>query len=1045
MSLTFISAGAGSGKTYTLTQTLGGLLKSSKIRPSGVIATTFTKKAATELRERVRQFLLENGEFASASAMGQARIGTVNSVCGAMLTRFSFEAGMPTEQKVLEDAQATMLIREAIDAALTAEEVSQLSEIAYRLGIDDWAGALRELVTQCRANDIPSESLASFAQKNADDLLQHFPKPGQRDLSNELGKLIDQALPVLRTSAETSSVKKTKDYLTTLETFARRLNSGAAQWSDWVGLGKSSPEKGLTNLSEPIQLIAQQVASHRQLHQDLRSYLQMMFLLAGKALEHYRIRKLELGVVDFTDQEHLLLKLLDHPEVASVLRHELDLLLVDEFQDTSPIQLALFLKLSKLARETYWVGDLKQAIYGFRGSDTALMKAVLASLNVLGGKKAILDRSWRSRPALVNLVNSVFTKAFEDSLPKEEVELKPERVETPNLPAFVDWRLGGANVAEISMALASGIKSLLDGKGEIPDPTTKALRPIRPKDIAVLCRTHDTIAQVATCLRAIGIPVATSRPGLLATPEATLAIACLRRLNDSNDTIATAEILSLADSTEPEVWLSERLAYLAAGESKTLWRETGNSKHPVLGCIAELRDALPVLAPREALQRVITETHLERIVLAWRQDPAVAQVRLANLEALIHLADEYENTCRGARQAASISGLLLWLGEQAGAGLDAQAEPALDAVRLLTHHAAKGLEWPVVILNDLEKNVRNRLWGITARSLNDIDATKPLADRFIRYWPWPFGKHSSGIEVLDAISRTEVAGVFQKEAEDEARRLLYVSMTRPREMLVFARKKKAKAAPWLETLSADWLEHFDSERGVLDLPGNRGAIPAEMLEIDASVDTSARLDTKRCVSWFPVLPEQEFLPRDLNPSAAAAGNAGLLERLTVGGRLSVLDGVDWGALGSAIHGAIALYFTAKRKLRTEEVDRILSNFGVQTYISAEGVVGQIDALDKWINARWPRNNPRSEVPVCAVLGNGQVMQGRIDLLLETDDGYILIDHKSSPLSFDKWETLAEVYGAQLTAYARAIDLCSDKKVVEKWLFLPVAGGALRVE
>lgn len=110
--------------------------------------------------------------------------------------------------------------------------------------------------------------------------------------------------------------------------------------------------------------------SHPDLHADIRNYLVCMFDICSNALEHYRQRKLGMGVVDFTDQESLLLRLLDHPTVASVLREELDLLLVDEFQDTSPIQLALFLKLSRLARHTYWVGDLKGAPFTASGAAT---------------------------------------------------------------------------------------------------------------------------------------------------------------------------------------------------------------------------------------------------------------------------------------------------------------------------------------------------------------------------------------------------------------------------------------------------------------------------------------------------------------------------------------------------------------------------------------------------------------------------------------------------------------------------------------------------
>ena len=119
--LQFISAGAGSGKTYRLTVILHEKLQSGSVRPEGVIATTFTKKAASELRERVRLHLLEQGELSLANAIGQARIGTVNSVCGKLLERFAFEAGLPTRQQVIEDGQATLLVREAISAAQTGQ------------------------------------------------------------------------------------------------------------------------------------------------------------------------------------------------------------------------------------------------------------------------------------------------------------------------------------------------------------------------------------------------------------------------------------------------------------------------------------------------------------------------------------------------------------------------------------------------------------------------------------------------------------------------------------------------------------------------------------------------------------------------------------------------------------------------------------------------------------------------------------------------------------------------------------------------------------
>ena len=105
----FISAGAGSGKTWSLTRKLETLLTKGDVKPAGVIATTFTTLAAGELKERVRGRLIEAGQLGIANQMEQALIGTVNSVCGELLRRFGFEAGMPPDQQVLEEAQGDLL------------------------------------------------------------------------------------------------------------------------------------------------------------------------------------------------------------------------------------------------------------------------------------------------------------------------------------------------------------------------------------------------------------------------------------------------------------------------------------------------------------------------------------------------------------------------------------------------------------------------------------------------------------------------------------------------------------------------------------------------------------------------------------------------------------------------------------------------------------------------------------------------------------------------------------------------------------------------
>src|SRR5690606_1233807 len=312
------------------------------------------------------------------------------------------------------------------------------------------------------------------------------------------------------------------EYLALLKGFARGLERQAAPWSEWVKVAKAAPEASLRQVIEPIADLAGQVDAHPSLHRDLREYLEQMFDLATKALTNYQALKQELGVLDFADQEHQLLGLLDHPEVAAVLDDELDLLMVDEFQDTSPIQLALFLKLARFAKRVYWVGDIKQAIYGFRGSDTALMQAIITALPDLGGSKEVLPSSWRSRPELVKVVNALFTHAFADSLAREEVELRVERTEPLPGPGLANWVLAGRNAGQEASALASGVRQLIDSGYVVYDKQAQSLRPARFGDIAILSRSHDGVDALAAALSAQGIPVATAQAGLLATPEATL-------------------------------------------------------------------------------------------------------------------------------------------------------------------------------------------------------------------------------------------------------------------------------------------------------------------------------------------------------------------------------------------------------------------------------------------------------------------------------------------------------------------------------------------
>ena len=1042
--LHFISAGAGSGKTYRLTRILHEKLSEGAIRPSGVIATTFTRKAATELRERVRSHLMEMGSYKIANAMGQARINTVNGVCGELLTRFAFEAGMSTEQQVLEEAQEKVLLSQAIETVMDGEQMARLLAIVRRMGIEDWKGDLKKLMSQTRANDIAIESLAGMAIYNADDLLAHFPKVTGDDLVGKLQQLMATHLPELESIAAAGQLKISNDYLTLVKEMQVKLLANDALWSDWVKLANAKSGKGMIHISEKIGEQANRYAEHAELHRDVRDYLQMQFMLCGKALKAYAARKREMGVLDFTDQEHLLLKVLDHKVVAETLREELDLLMVDEFQDTSPIQLALFTKLAQLASEVYWVGDLKQAIYGFRGSDAALMQAVLNALTVLGGDKEVLKLSWRSRAPLVKLVNEVFVPAFAATTEASDIVLTAQRPETLTGAAFANWHLQGPKIEIRNMALVAGVRELHDTAYIVYDKAAQQNRAIRYSDIAILSRSNDGVRNIAFELQAQGVPAAILQAGLLKTPEAILAIACLRRLNDQSDTIASAEILSLAGCEEPESWVADRLQLMndapvdKPGGYGNNWREESD----LLSELAGLRIDMPVLSPLEALQTVVAHGQLSAVVLRWCNNENEARGRLANLDALLGMARDYEQTSRNVNQSASVSGLLLWLKAQAEAEEDFLAMPAIDAVTVMTHHAAKGLEWPVVILTGLEGRVRDRLWSISTHSQAEIDVQHPLKDRFIRFWPWPFGLMGK-VTIAESIENSDIARKFHADAVEEEKRLLYVSMTRARDLLVMAHHGKGNEESWLSTVAAGWLQGAE-DAAELITPGGE-VIPYQHQTLYPA--SGAGAGAARPLHWFTEASSKKIrMPLKLSPSDAGVQSARVLSIEPLGTRITLKPDVDMTRLGSCLHLCLCAHFTdPDAPMSVAQIEVILQRFGLASVVQAQAVLDQIQALAVWIKTRWTEAVPYAEFPTQMLMANGQVLQGRIDMLLKVNGGWILIDHKSNPGGTDRWEAIAQDYAGQLAAYKAAIETASGEKVLESWLFLPVAAGMIRIE
>ncbi len=1042
----FISAGAGSGKTYSLMQRLSAVLDSGEVTPKGVVATTFTRLAAGELRERVRESLMQSGKRDLANQMGQAAINTVNSVCGELLKRFAFEAGLSPEQVVLEDGEAKLLFAEAVDVVLdrNRDEIEPLNTMAYRLGFFDkgvptWRSDVRSIADAARANNCSLEQLPVFAEESAESLLAHFRKPIKRDVNNELLSLIATALDSIDLTLDTTKV--TKGYVAFLQEISTKLNSNNLTWSEWVSLHNNAPGAKSRAHAEPIQILAGDYESHPLLHQDIQQYIERVFSLAANCLDEYKQLKIKQGLIDFVDQELQLYELLDDEHVKAVLSDELQLLMVDEFQDTSPIQLALFVRMAALADKVIWVGDIKQAIYGFRGSDPLLMSSVLNAILASGGGSQVLEDSWRSRPALVKYCNEVFTGAFANTISKQKVRLNPQREEVNDAPAVMHWSLSG-NWSVKASSVAAGIKQLINEKYPVVDKETELSRPVRYGDIAVLCRSHDRLAQLADACFTAGINVGFKRAGLLSTPEGVLTLACLRRLVDPTDTLASAEIITLVKCDAPDSWLANRLSYLEEGGKPSRWGEEGEDALKQLADLAATRSAIDLLTPTEVLREAIAKGRVREVVSQWGANEYRVKARLANIDSLQCLAEEYQQHCESRNIAATASGLVMWLNQLAEEEGDTQAVTQDDdTVTLVTHHGSKGLEWPVVIVVDLEKEVRNRLWGQSVLPRSDtLDVNAPLAGRSIRFWPYAFGAKKKGIPVCDRIVASEAGKAAIDAAIEEEKRLLYVSLTRPRDLLVMPLSSKGVHQS-LGVLNTDWMVPNGNS---LELPSG-ATIPTASTSHDPALEVGETNESFTPYWFKPTRREGDILLRKFNPSAMLpVVNATVGAVLELGERMAIGKVEDMSTLGNALHSLIALAINQKGNLKSEQVLPTLKAYGVDQSIDMKAV---IDIARRFYSASSKQFNATAfypEYPIQLLNDKNQEAIGFIDLLIDTPSGWIIIDHKSSPAPRTDWEANALSYSGQLACYKAAIEQLSGKPVLSCWIHFAITGGLVEV-
>ncbi len=1103
--ITIVGASAGSGKTYRLTEVV-----SDAINPAGthrlglesLVAVTYTRKAHAELAGRIRRTLVGAAAFDEAMRLPLAYLGTVHAACLRLLQEFALDAGLsPNVDVVAEDAGK--LLRQSLEASLAPDARVRLESLAARFKLrwdakikrTEWLTPVADIMDLARSNRIPPDDLARMAELSAAGLIALLPTTAEKD-----GDAIDDALARdLATAAKTlakanDGVKATNDAIDLFADATRQLRDGGLDWPTWGKLARVKASAGADPLLAQLRETASRYEGHPRFRAELRELTLAIYDAARVGLSSYQTWKERRRVVDYVDMLDRALDLVSHARVEGELRERLKLAVVDEFQDTSPIQLALFMKLHGLAERSVWVGDRKQCIFEYAGADPLLMDAVAKWVVTAGGQQDALSVNYRSRPELVHACSELFASALaRHGFSRDEVVVSAHRKtcdKLAKLPPFGLWALGTKNQTDDAAALASGVGRMLADPKATPvvDRATGEVRDVRPGDIAVLVATNKEATALADALHAVGIRAAIARPGLLATPEGVLIDAALRWLLDDTDTLAAAKIDALLGfgGRAPDAWLDDLLPREpATGEAAASGDVAASGWRAAL---APVRERLRALSPSEALEHVLASLDVVHLCARWPDAPQ----RVANLDALRGIASGYEDRCDQEREAGTVAGLLRYFDDMSATMLrrdeviasDDQHVPTDDgAVIVCTYHRAKGLEWPVVVMSSLDRATRRDAFEVCPESDGaTFDPKDPLAGRWIRYWPWPLGQLES-VPLADYAEASAEGTCVAAREEKERARLLYVGFTRARDHLVLATRvkvgKATKKVAESTSASCRWLDALANGAGepLLTLPAGAADGAREKLRIvtdkgnalevearvwrlngDVAADESASAGAAGERRWFarPVAPAvAPVVAYRISPSNAAADWPELVlptigEIVTLPAAMP-LDGkvAEYNVLGDAVHAFFAADVEGlSAEERVARSRRLLAAAGLVGVVRAEALVEASDRLRAFVDQRWPGAVWHREVGIdaCIETAHGERrVAGIIDLLLETPGGYVIFDHKTFPGRGEAALRAKMVeFTPQFAAYSAALRKVSARDVIGCWVHLPAAGALVEL-
>ena len=1041
-----VEAGAGTGKTTVLVDRIVHILASGHAEVHQLVVITFTEKAAAELAARVRQGLeralataatgQERERIATAIRdLNRAHIETIHAFAASLLRERPIEAGLDPGFEVLDVLPAQLEFDAAWDEWLTAETASDTPPPALvhalNVGLDFANVRAAALALNTHRDLLPLDPYPPVAVDPAAalrELGEHVAElramtgrcvnPGDGALANihALADTYDEMLPLAgRADALARAICLTG-------VTARWTNAGTqGNWRtpDDCRTAKAAIKEAIDALRE----------ARSRLRQDATARLVEWL---ARFVTFYDGRRREAGKADFDD---LLIWARDlvrgNAEVRAYFQSKYRAILVDEFQDTDPLQVEMIVSLCSEGDlppdwrdatvrpgSLFVVGDPKQSIYRFRRADIAMYDAV--KRRIFANAPRLITQNFRSARPIIDWVNGAF-----EILMHEREGVQPPYVPLdphPDLAAsdavtVVRAPSPTAVVADIRRTEAELIASLIRSSVAsaawiVRDRDDNSARPATFRDVVVLVPSRTEIHIYEDALARAGVPYRhEGGRTFFQRQEVRELIAILRAIDDPGDAVATvAALRSSAFGCSDE----DLLLYRVNNGGFNFFSVRDDAAGPVADSLRALRDLarkrhttpLPVL-----VRDVLDTTRMVEFAMLQPQGEQVA----ANLLKVIDQARAFAEASN-----AGLRGFVRWLRENTERQADETDAPVSeetdDVVRILTIHAAKGLEFPVVVFANM--------------GTRHADRTTVIADREARHLHVKLGKSADGFRTpgFDAAADREAV-----HADAEDMRTLYVAATRARDRLVMpfvdvpaksSDKTPDTLSAWLRSAGADQLPPLDTSA----LPPVDADLPVWRREPpQAAVDATAVIEERgRWLAARDALLERARRPLVVHTASALKPE---WTREAPGG-----DDVRRGRatdFGSAVHALLE-----RVDLAVPTVDplahAIAEEFGL---LDREREIADVArrALDSDAVAR-ARRSPRvlREVPFTLALPGdiAGVAEGRIDLLFEEDGALVVADFKTDAVTREDAAARAAFYKNQALIYAWAAATTTNLRVRE---------------